>query len=382
MSKQLIIDFVSEITPQLVESKDGKYRFKGIFQRADVKNGNGRIYPRKILEKAVAKYQELIKEGRALGMIEHPADGKTKLDEAAIKITSLSMNDKGEVIGEAEVLVGTPKGDILKNLIDNGVKFGISSRGSGTLVKRADGTVVVGEDYEFLAFDVVYDPSTPGAFPEPIKESKEDKPMELTLETLKKDYPELVEAIKKEAKEEAKEELRQEFEERVIEAIEQKTAKLREEIKEELLSDPDIAGAKVAVEGILDILKPFISEGIAGEHVEELKEKIKQMEESLRKKDEEIKTLKEDIERKEIALYIEQKLSESPYGDKIKEAGILKEAKSKEQVDKLIKEFEESIRKTIDESNQGEPKGKGNVSESKTGSVTAIYEKLGLPVRR
>ncbi len=315
-------------------------------------------------------------------MIEHPADGKTRLDEAAIKITSLSMNDKGEVIGEAEVLVGTPKGDILKNLIDNGVKFGISSRGSGTLVKRADETVVVGEDYEFLAFDVVYDPSTPGAFPEPIKESKEDKPMELTLETLKKDYPELVEAIKKEAKEEAKEELRQEFEERVIEAIEQKATKLREEIKEELLSDPDIAGAKVAVEGILDILKPFISEGIAGEHVEELKEKIKQMEESLKKKDEEIKTLKEDIKDKEIALYIEQKLSESPYGDKIREAGILKEAKSKEQVNKLIQEFEESIRKTIDESNQGEPKGKSNINEDKKGSVTAIYEKLGLPVGR
>ncbi|SMO59536.1 Prohead core protein serine protease [Balnearium lithotrophicum] len=378
MSKQLIIDFVSEITPQLVESKDGKYKFKGIFQRADVKNGNGRIYPKKVLEKAVAKYQGLIREGRALGMIEHPADGKTRLDEAAIKITSLSMNDKGEVIGEAEVLVGTPKGDILKNLIDNGVKFGISSRGSGTLIKRADGTVVVGEDYEFLAFDVVYDPSTPGAFPEPIKESKEDKPMELTLETLKRDYPDLVEAIKKEAKEE----LRQEFEERVIEAIEQKSSKMREEIKEELLSDPDIAGAKVAVEGIIDILKPFISEGIAGEHVEELKDRIKQLEESLRKKDDEIKTLKEDVERKEIALYIEQKLSESPYGNKIKEAGILKEAKSKEQVDKLIQEFEESIRKTIDESNQGEPKGKSSVNEEKTVSVTTIYEKLGLPVRR
>jgi len=378
MSKQIIVDFVSEITPQLVESKDGKYRFRGIFQRADVKNGNGRIYPRKVLERAVAKYQELIKEGRALGMIEHPPDGKTRLDEAAIKVTSLSMNDKGEVIGEAEVLVGTPKGDILKNLIDNNVKFGISSRGSGTLIKRADGTVVVGEDYEFLAFDVVYDPSTPGAFPETIKESREDKPMELTLETLKKDYPDLVKAIK----EEAKEELRQEFEERVIEAIEQRVPKLREEIKEELLSDPEIAGAKVAVEGILDILKPFISEGIAGEHVEELKEKIQKMEESLKKKEEEIRTLKESLESKEIALYIEQKLSESPYGDRIREAGILKEARSKEQVDKLIREFEESIKKTIGEGNEGEPKGKGTISEEKSLPVTAIYEKLGLPVRR
>jgi hypothetical protein len=374
MSKQLIIDFVSEITPQLIESKDGKYKFRGIFQRADVKNGNGRIYPKKVLEKAVAKYQKLIQEGRALGMIEHPPDGKTRLDEAAIKITSLTMNDKGEVIGEAEVLVGTPKGDILKNLIDNGVKFGISSRGSGTLIKRADGTVVVGEDYEFLAFDVVYDPSTPGAFPETIKESREDKPMELTLETLKKDYPELVEAIKKEAKEE----LRQEFEERVIEAIEQKVSKIREEVKEELLSDPEIAGAKVAVEGILDILKPFISEGIAGEHLEELKEEIKDLKESLKKKDDEIKSLKEELERKEIALYIEQKLSESPYGDKIREAGILKEAKSKEQVDKLIQEFEESIRKTINEDK--EPKGKGvNESRQKL-SLSEIHRKLGLPV--
>jgi len=379
MGKQLIIDFVSEITPQLVESKDGKYKFRGIFQRADVKNGNGRIYPRKVLEKAVAKYQELIKEGRALGMIEHPADGKTRLDEAAIKVTSLTMNEKGEVIGEAEVLVGTPKGDTLKSLIDNNVKFGISSRGTGTLIKRSDGSVIVGEDYEFLAFDVVYDPSTPGAFPQAIKESREDKTMELTVETLKRDYPELVKAIK----EEAKEELRGEFEERVIEAIEQKVSKLKEEVREELLSDPEVAGAKVAVEGILDILKPFISEGIAGEHFEELKEELKELKESLREKEDKIRELSEELKRKELALYVEQKLSESPYGDKIKEAGILKEAKSKEQVDKLIQEFEESIRKTINEGNQGEPKGKGISTESSGGgSLKSVYEKLGLPIRR
>ena len=377
--KQIIVDFVSEITPQLIESKDGKYRFRGIFQRADVENGNGRIYPKKVLEKAVAKYQKLIKEGRALGMIEHPPDGKTRLDEAAIKVTSLTMNDRGEVIGEAEVL-GTPKGEILKNLIDNGVKFGISSRGSGTLIKRADGRVVVGEDYEFLAFDVVYDPSTPGAFPTAIKESKEDKPMELTLETLKENYPDLVEAIKREAMEEAKEELRQEFEERIIEAIEKKTEKMREEIKEELLSDPDVAGAKVAVEGIIDILKPFITEGVAGEHVEELREKVKQMEESLREKEREVKTLKEELERKEIALYMEQKLSESPYGERIREAGILKEARSKEQVDRLINEFEESIRKTIGESSR-EPKGRGEINEERV-PVRTIHERLGLPIRR
>ena len=172
-----VIQDVMDLEYELVEDKDPDtnttkaYRLKGVFQRADVKNGNGRVYPRHVLEREVYRLQPLIAEKRVLGELDHPADAKVHLDKVSHLITKLEMKPDGVVYGEATVLE-TPAGKVLKELLKSGVKLGISSRGYGT-VRKNNGVDEVTEDYKMVTFDIVSDPSTPNAFPEAVYEHKE-----------------------------------------------------------------------------------------------------------------------------------------------------------------------------------------------------------------
>lgn len=141
---------------------DGKLVLRGIIQRADTLNQNGRVYPRDILEREVRNYQKLIIEKRAFGELDHPDSSTVSLKNVCLNMIEARMETDGVVYGAIEIL-NTPSGKIVQSLVDDGVKIGISSRGVGSTRKQGD-YQVVNEDFQILGFDIVSDPSTPGAF--------------------------------------------------------------------------------------------------------------------------------------------------------------------------------------------------------------------------
>ena len=139
---------------------------KGIIQRAEAKNQNGRIYPREILEREIKKYIEgPVKEKRALGELDHPESSVINLQNVSHNVTKIKMMGD-DVYGEVEILP-TPAGKILQALFASGITVGISSRGMGSVKEGSGGTVEVQDDFELLCFDFVSTPSTHGAFMTP-----------------------------------------------------------------------------------------------------------------------------------------------------------------------------------------------------------------------
>jgi len=158
----------------ICEDKEGKknYFIEGVFLQAELKNRNNRMYPLKTLSKEVAKYDEnYIRKGRALGELGHPDGPSINLDRVSHKILSLK-EDGNNFIGKAKLL-DTPMGGIAKNLLDEGVKLGVSSRGMGSIRKEENCNVVMDDFMLATAADIVADPSAPDAFVNGIMEGKE-----------------------------------------------------------------------------------------------------------------------------------------------------------------------------------------------------------------
>ena len=173
---KLISENTEHDTDYLIEQdeKTGKknYKIKGIFMQADIKNRNGRIYPMEILQKEVKRYnKEYINEKRAFGELGHPDGPTVNLERASHMITSLKPDGKN-FIGEAKILK-TPMGNIVKSLMDEGAKLGVSSRGMGSLDQKNGANYVRSDFYLATAADIVADPSAPNAFVEGIMEGKE-----------------------------------------------------------------------------------------------------------------------------------------------------------------------------------------------------------------
>jgi hypothetical protein len=145
-----------------IRKEGGRYMMSGILQKADVLNQNGRIYPYAVLKREVENYQKFIRENRALGELDHPAESVIELKNVSHIIREAHMGDGGIVKGNLEVL-DTPTGKILKSLVDGGVTIGISSRGVGS-TKNEGGRAIVQEDFQLICWDVVSEPSTPNAF--------------------------------------------------------------------------------------------------------------------------------------------------------------------------------------------------------------------------
>ena len=158
----------------LVEDNGSKknHFIEGVFLQADIKNRNGRVYEMNVLEKEVGRYTEsYISKDRALGELGHPEGPTVNLDRVSHKIVSL-QKEGSNFIGKAKIL-DTPMGKIAKNLIDEGVKLGVSSRGVGSISER-NGAAYVRDDFMLAtAADIVADPSAPDAFVEGIMEGKE-----------------------------------------------------------------------------------------------------------------------------------------------------------------------------------------------------------------
>lgn len=171
MNKPLLREFF-ELCPDgicediLTESdkhfiKQGGMMLSGVIQRADARNGNGRIYPHSILSREMETYKQLVQERRALGELDHPDQSVINLKNVSHLVTEVWWNGK-DVMGKIQVL-STPSGQVLRELVNANVKIGISSRGTGS-VRESRGETIVEDDFQLICFDIVSEPSTHGAF--------------------------------------------------------------------------------------------------------------------------------------------------------------------------------------------------------------------------
>ena len=178
-NKNLIVDYLPfeisrEAINESISENDGRLIVKGVLQRADAKNQNGRIYPKDTLHREAKKYSQVqVKERRALGELDHPDSSVVNLNNVSHNVVSMDW-EGDDLIGKVEVL-STPSGNILKELFKSGIKLGISSRGLGSVEELGEGedgapTVKVQPDFELIAFDFVSNPSTHGAFLHPVNE--------------------------------------------------------------------------------------------------------------------------------------------------------------------------------------------------------------------
>ena len=173
-SLKLFSEQVEEVEYINEEKENGEkeYKIKGIFMQADIKNRNGRIYPMDILQKEVAQYnRKFTEQKRAFGELGHPDGPTVNLERVSHMITALYKDGKN-FIGEAKIM-DTPMGKIVKSLMDEGAKLGVSSRGLGSLEQKNGASYVKDDFYLATAADIVADPSAPNAFVEGIMEGKE-----------------------------------------------------------------------------------------------------------------------------------------------------------------------------------------------------------------
>ena len=176
--KQLIVDYLpfeikQEQINESMKENNGKLVVRGVLQRAEAKNQNGRVYPREVLVREAKKYhKEFIKQSRAMGELDHPESSVVNLQNVSHNIKEMHW-EGDNLLGEVEVL-STPSGNILKELFKSGIKLGISSRGMGSVETVSEGgeqSQEVQPDFELIAFDFVSNPSTHGAFMYPMQES-------------------------------------------------------------------------------------------------------------------------------------------------------------------------------------------------------------------
>jgi len=178
--RQLIVDYIPFDIPKYkisesMKENNGKLVVKGVLQRADAKNQNGRVYPMEILTREAKNYSEnFIQQKRAMGELDHPDSSVVNLQNVSHNITEMHFEGLN-LLGTVEILT-TPAGKILRELFKNGIKLGISSRGMGSVETVDEGDdgeqpmMKVGNDFELIAFDFVSNPSTHGAFMHPISE--------------------------------------------------------------------------------------------------------------------------------------------------------------------------------------------------------------------
>tara|TARA_B100000282_G_C31726665_1_gene488828 strand:+ start:833 stop:1429 length:597 start_codon:yes stop_codon:yes gene_type:complete len=168
------LNITKEMIKESRERHGGKLVLKGPIQKANTLNQNGRIYPRAILEREIMNYQKLIQENRAMGECDHPDSSVVELKNVSHVVKEAYM--QGDIVYGAIEILDTPSGKIIQSLIESGVTLGISSRGVGSTQKQGS-TQIVQDDFQLICFDMVSEPSTPGAFV--IKEGKKISESEL-----------------------------------------------------------------------------------------------------------------------------------------------------------------------------------------------------------
>jgi hypothetical protein len=162
------ISYSKEMINESRQLNNGKIILRGPIQKANTLNQNGRIYPRAVLEREIMNYQKLIQENRAMGECDHPDSSVVELKNVSHVVKEARID--GDVVYGAIEILDTPSGKIIQSLIESGVTLGISSRGVGS-TKKQGSSQIVQEDFQLICFDMVSEPSTPGAFV--LKEGKD-----------------------------------------------------------------------------------------------------------------------------------------------------------------------------------------------------------------
>ena len=156
----ICLDLLTEREKRKMEN--GALYMSGRLQTADKQNGNGRVYPYDVLKREMNNYLKIVKDNRACGELDHPDDSVVNLKNVSHIVTDIWWEGK-DVMGKIKVL-DTPSGRILKDLVNAGVKLGISSRGLGSVTEGQNGAVTVESDFQLICFDMVSEPSTPDAY--------------------------------------------------------------------------------------------------------------------------------------------------------------------------------------------------------------------------
>ena len=293
MAAELLIDSQPLISLHLSEDADkpGKIILRGQFARSDKATENKRLYKESLWRREFGRLGEGITHRRMFGELDHPQDGRTKLARVSHIITKLDIQGN-EVIGEAEVL-DTPNGRIMKALAAANVQVGVSSRGFGSTKTLPDGTLEVQEDFRLDTFDFVADPATKTAYPKVFAEERERmfEGDDMTLDDLKRNYPGLVEELSQqltedhggvsparlitETEERTTKRLTEQFGLQLRRATEVLEDEVRAEVRSELMSDPEVAGAKQVLEQIVGLVKSY---GIDPEATQELMQRDESIE--------------------------------------------------------------------------------------------------------
>lgn len=291
MAPKLLIDHCGSFAALSLteDSESGRVIARGEFARGDFPTENKRIYSQSLWEREVGRLANDISENKVFGELDHPSDGKTKLSRTSHLISSLEIKD-GRVIGAATVMP-TEQGKTLLAILNAGGKVGISSRGFGSTSPDNNGNEVVGEDYRLMTFDFVADPANRTSYPNFATESispgkvkrvahglkenimsKENDSGALRVlsdeerETILEQTKQLVSAARSQGKEEgrrlgkseAEAEMRGDFESKMLSRLPALKAEAIEKAKSDLMSDPEVAGAKVALDRIKAVLQPFM----------------------------------------------------------------------------------------------------------------------------
>lgn len=303
---KLLIDNQGFFAFRLEEASAGKgdkIIMRGQFARSDKATENKRLYRESLWRREFNRLNEAMENRRMYGELDHPSDGRTKLQRVSHLVTGLRI-DGNEVIGEAEVL-DTPNGRILKTLAKANAQVGVSSRGFGSTKQLPNGDQEVQEDFKLDTFDFVADPATRTAYPQVFAEEREHiKEAELlTPDILKRDYPGLVEELISghigtggitardltEAEERAERRASDKMATNLRRAVELAEGDIRSEVRSELMSDPKVAGALGLVEQIVGLVKSYGFDPDAGEE--------------LMVKDDELSRLKGQLEDKALEIH-------------------------------------------------------------------------------
>ncbi len=293
---KVLIDHTGTARMALNESKEDKRLYaEGKIGQCDVPTANGRVYPRSIIEREIAKLQEKINNSSLLGAVDHPNDGRSRIMESGHIVRKLWIEKDGAVYGKFEIVEESDAGRNLAAFLKHGASIGVSSRGLGSTRMNEQGQEVVTEDFRLSSYDFVSDPAVSTAFPQFFTEDK-DQLAQVTVEALKVKFPHLVQKIEESAyqaakdvcleatrleiedqaeevlklsKEQLKEgmkaelvpeiikELRDDFGVKLIRSLQSMRKEVEESVRSELSSDPKVAGAKLALEQVAKLVMPF-----------------------------------------------------------------------------------------------------------------------------
>lgn len=271
MNRQVLVETAPSVLFEIVEGKARAYGnivVRGKFGECDKLTANGRVYPRKLMEREISRLQEAIKERSIYmcGTCDHPSDGKTPLLGISHIVTDLSIDENGDVWGEAEILRKTPAGQALAGLIESGIKVPVSSRGYGsTAPSRKFQGEEVQDDFVLKVYDFVSDPAVRSAIPEVVSEDIDYKAMaEMFMSTFPEISKEMNSGLLNEAVSEAtklrkdvEKELSESFERKLKDALVGLKEDVTEQIKEEYSSDPEIGGAKGVLAAIAEMVSAY-----------------------------------------------------------------------------------------------------------------------------